>query len=164
MSTVYGLTEDWKLVTEKRYPGYSTYRGPAKVFYTDWYSLGFIFIDADVLIGNIVAAVTSKVQGLILIQSKVWKKAENLWGLPYYHYKLEFYAYVPPETAAISPQYVQLILIIILAVVVGYFAVQVTQNVKDITWGPPGTPNWMTWLLPAAILLVAGGYAYSKFK
>lgn len=153
----------WELVHDVIYPGQDTYRGPAVVFETEWNSVLDLWIDTSEFVSNLLANITISYNSVVPLESRVYKKQETWYGIPYWHYRMELYVHDSP----LAPAIIAAILFIIEVVVVAVAAWVILNSAKEIIWGPEGSPPILPIAILLAVVLVGGGYflkAYSKIK
>ena len=131
----------WELVHDVTYPGYDTYRGQAIMFETEWTSVLDLWIDTSSFVSGLLTNITTSYNSVVPLESKVFRKQETWWNIPYWHYRMELYCHDSP----LAPAIVGAILFIIQVAVVALAAWVILNSAKQLIWGPdeytPGTPG-----------------------
>ena len=148
----------FELIEDVRYPDRDTYRGPAAEFHTEWNSVLDLVIDTHKFVTDLITNITTEYNQVHPLEVLVWKQYETWYGIPYWHYRMIFYAHDSP----IAPAVLATILTIIEIAVIAIAAWVILNSAKEIIWGPPEL-GWLRVIIPLAIAAVAVAYAYSKF-
>jgi hypothetical protein len=152
--------EPWQIVENIKYPDYDTYRGPATEFVTEWNSLIDKFIDTHKFVTDLMTSIVTQFNQVKPIQVVLARRPEQWYGIWYIHYILIIVAHDSP----IAPEVVAAILFIIEVAAIAIAAWIILNTAKDVIWGPPEVGPIVRAIIPLAILIFVGAWAYSKLK
>jgi len=145
-----------QLVYDQMWPDGTTYRGAAFygiVEFTTWRT-GLPPLDEfNVWLARQVVEFHVTVNGGSMLEVKCWNE-ESTWGfIPTYNWRLEYWFHGSP----LDPATIAAIASAITTAIVAICIVISLSQIKEIIWGGRGV-TW-GWIVPAAILLAAFGFA-----